>query len=319
VRRILLAGCAAGLILAAPASAFIGEGDLILRPQALPLGQDLSLGRFGGGDLFFDGPADVATDLDDRAYILDAGNRRIQVTDEKGDFVTKWSLGPRSGFSKDEAQALALDGRRKSLFVLDRARSRVQKFSLSGELLATFGVEGLGRGAFDDPVDLAVDGYGAVYVLDRGRRMVLKFSPDGVFRAEFGGGGEGRDRLIDPVSLACIEQTIGFVLVLDAGGADIVRFDRDGEFRDRVPLPAEARGGGAARIRVDRWDGLFILDAKERKLIKSSQRGVVQVFSLEGGKVPVEAVGGVAIDRKNRLYVTDLRKNRVVRFLLEQP
>ncbi len=308
-----LAAAAAAL----PARAYLGDEDLVLRPSPLPLRQDLSLGRYGAGNMYFDGPTDVAVDADDLVYVLDAGNHRIQVVDEKGDFVAKWQLGSWTGASGHDPAALALDRDRRCLYVLDRRKRWVQRYSLGGDLLGTFGKQGLREGFLDDPVDLTVDLQGMVYVLDRGRKRVLQFTPEGTFRREFGGG--LRDRLDDPVSLGFQDVTIGYILVLDAKNLALEVYERDGTLRDRVVVPSEVVGSGSlTRVRIDRANGLFLLDGKQCKLIKS-QKGSFPVFSLQGDTSRLEGPSGFSLDRKGRIYVADRRKNRIVRFLWEQP
>lgn len=308
----------ASLVLALPAVAFVGSEELVLRPEPVPLRSDLSYGRYGAGDLYFDGPVDVATDDRDRVFILDRGNHRIQVAGEKGDFAAKWPIASWKGDRDDDPVALALDRKRKALYLLNRKRGWVQRYSLDGTLGVTFGKQGLRSGTLDDPVDVAVDWKGMVYVLDRGRGKVLQYTPEGVFRREFGGKGKRRDEFNDPVSLACIEETIGFVVVLDAGRADLVEFDLDGMFRRREAIPGEVLGEAVpTRLRVDRQDGLFLLAGKERKLIKF-ERSVFQAFSLGSEGEPLGEAGGLSLDGEDRIYVTDSGRNKVTRFLMEQ-
>jgi sugar lactone lactonase YvrE len=305
------------MVTAVAVRAYLGDEALILRPSVMPLGYDLSFGRFGTGNLYFDGPADVAVDADDHVYILDAGNHRIQVADEKGDFVAKWELGSWTGSSWHDPTALALDRDRRRLYVLDRKKRWIQGYSLRGELLGTFGKQGLREGLLDDPVDLTVDLQGMVYVLDRGRQRILQFTAEGVFRREFGGG--LRDRPADPVSLGFADVTIGQIVLLDAGSRSLGTYERDGTFRDWEAIPPDVLGNGRlTRIRVDRANGLFLLDGKEGMLIKS-QKGSFPIFSLQTGETRLMEPSGFAMDGKGRVYVADRRKNRVVRFLWEQP
>ena len=49
---------------------------------------------------------------------------------------------------------------------MDSFNHRVQKFSKEGAFLAKWGSRGSGRGEFDTPWGIAIDGAGAVYVAD---------------------------------------------------------------------------------------------------------------------------------------------------------
>jgi sugar lactone lactonase YvrE len=69
------------------------------------------IGSEGTAPLQFDDPHDLKIDADDRLYVADRGNQRVQVLDRDGNFITRYTQ-----FGKPSA--IALDGR-GNLYVAD--------------------------------------------------------------------------------------------------------------------------------------------------------------------------------------------------------
>jgi DNA-binding beta-propeller fold protein YncE len=90
------------------------------------------------------------------------------------------------------------------MFVLDR--TRLQKFSLQGELLGSWGKAGSENGDFDKPMGVCVDKDGFVYVADSGNSRIQKFDGKGRFIAAWGEQGAGDGQMIFPVGIAVDSQ-----------------------------------------------------------------------------------------------------------------
>ena len=75
---------------------------------------------------------------------------------------------------------IAVDGV-GNVYVADNQNHRIQKFSTSGDFLATWGSEGAGNGQFQFPGGVTVDGAGSVYVTDANNHRIQVFSSDGTF------------------------------------------------------------------------------------------------------------------------------------------
>ncbi|NOY87512.1 MAG: 6-bladed beta-propeller [Deltaproteobacteria bacterium] len=301
-----------------PSPAFSRQNKvIIIRNDSVSLEQDLTVGRFGVGKLYFDDPVDLCIDDDNNVYILDSGNYRVQEMDEDGDFVRKWGKkGEGDGQFRDPV-AIALDADNEFIYVLDRENFSVSKFDLKGNFILSFGKKGIRTGEFRDPVDLAVDFQGYVYVLDRNRGAVLKFHKGGTFVDEWGDMGRRKGEFADPVSIAFSADRLGFINVLDRRKKALLRFNRRGEYKETISLlPVFPEGGDPVRVRADRRDNLFILDGSRGKLVRL-ERLKYSIFSLVSDKMDMFKPGGFAIDDDDRIYVTDFTKDRVMRFILE--
>jgi DNA-binding beta-propeller fold protein YncE len=130
------------------------------------------LGTWGGvgsgsGPGVFYYPLGIAIG-DERAYVADMLNKRIQKLDLDGGFVTEWY-----GFMSPVAVAVDIFGR---VFVADGERDRIDVFDTSGAPLGSFGRTGGGPGEFFAPKGVATDVSGNVYVTEGGNNRVQKFA-----------------------------------------------------------------------------------------------------------------------------------------------
>ena len=291
---------------------------IIARNDSIPLKLDFEKGRFGTGKLYFDDPLDLSVDEDNNVYVLDAGNYRIQVVSEKGRYEDQWgSRGDEDG-RFDEPAALAVNPDGDFLVVLDQGTFRIHKFELDGTYLLSFGEEGRRKGKFERPVDVTIDTLDYVYVLDRDRKMVLKFHQSGAFVGEWGDKGKPEERLSDPVSIAYSDELTGFIYVLDAGKMALLKYQREGELEEIIKLVPDVLEDGMnpVKVEINNENEVFVLDGLKGKLIKLYGDGI-NVFQLTGDEQAITQPSGMAIDKDNRIYISDLKKNRIYRFLLE--
>ncbi len=141
----------------------------------------------GSADGQFNLPHGVVIDWQDRVYILDRENRRVQVFNTQGKFLGKWTdIGYNWGIG------IKRDGGRDGFAYLSNVGTEtVIKVSMAdGRVVDRFG-SGLGRkpGQMDGAHDIAIDSSGAVYVADTWGQRVQKFV-NGKVVAVLGGAGD---------------------------------------------------------------------------------------------------------------------------------
>jgi sugar lactone lactonase YvrE len=296
------------------------KGDLfVVENDSLPLKNDFGVGRFGTGRLSFDDPIDLAVDEDDNVYILDAGNYRVQVMNYRGRHEATWGSKGSAPGKFDDPIAMAYSLRDEVLYILDRGTFLVHKFDLDGNFIEAFGEEGTRKGRFEDPVDLTVDGQGYVYVLDRERLKVLKFHKSGQFIDEWGRDSRKRmDSFQNPITITFMNQLTGYIVVADKGRNALFRFARDGDDEGILDMGPDVlpEGFAPARVETDEDNNLFILDEEQGKLLKL-EGSSLGIFTLRGEGLELEQPAGLVLDSEDRIYITDLRKNRLYRFLPE--
>ncbi len=136
-----------------------------------PAGKFLSCwGEPGTGDGQFNLVHDVTIDSQDRVYVADRGNKRVQVFDANGKLLAKWeNIGVPWG--------LVYDRWRKVIWMCDGDNGRVSKLSLDGKVLGSFGSNGAGPGQFNQAHKIAVDAEGNLYVGETKNARLQKFAP----------------------------------------------------------------------------------------------------------------------------------------------
>src|SRR5262249_21377114 len=121
--------------------------------------------------------AGVAVDSQDRVYVYNRGEHPMVVFDRDGKFLGSWGEG-----TLEHAHGLFITPE-DTLFLTDRYRQQVLKFTTDGKLLLSIGTHGeASRGGkpFNHPTDAAVAPTGEIYVSDGyGNTRVHKFAADG--------------------------------------------------------------------------------------------------------------------------------------------
>jgi tripartite motif-containing protein 71 len=170
-----------------------GEGQNNRVQKFSPDGVSLARwGTFGSGPGQFNSPVGVAVDRQGDIYVADIGNHRVVELSSQGLPLRQWhTVGSGSGESTEIGYDLALDAS-GNVYVSEPhpfsdGSDRIQKFSPSGELLATWGGTGTGPGQFHQPTGVTVDGKGDVFVVDADNNRVQELSPTGQFLGKWNG------------------------------------------------------------------------------------------------------------------------------------
>jgi DNA-binding beta-propeller fold protein YncE len=182
-----LAGCGGGNVY--PSVAGAGGGPVATAPsgrrvQALgqqhnlvvteASGQQRRVGGLGTAAGQFNYPAGVAV-MDGRTYVVETGNHRVQVLDDKNavlGFIGEGTLLYPGGIAAGGGEIIVSDSRNGRLVV----------FAPDGRLLRV-----LGQGVLSAPrgLDIVADG---ILVADPGLHKVLKLSATGAVLGEYGSG-----------------------------------------------------------------------------------------------------------------------------------
>ncbi|MFO0648598.1 MAG: hypothetical protein U0326_20320 [Polyangiales bacterium] len=132
-------------------------------------------GSQGREDGQFDLPHGVAVDADDRVYVADRDNARVQVFDRDGRHRATWSgaqIGRPFAVAVSGDRVLVVDGGDQDP---SHPAARVVVLDRDGHLLGQFSSYGSRVGELSDPHDIAVDARGRVYVAELGTRRVQRF------------------------------------------------------------------------------------------------------------------------------------------------
>lgn len=144
-------------------------------------------GTVGPGDGEFNHPHGLAVDRlrDDRIYVGDQENHRLQVFDKNGTFIRQWG---DAGF--EHIHDVGIDQASGNVFVGDYELHTLRSFTPEGEQI--FEIGGLGRspGFFNGVWGISTDSNGFVYVADTFNKRVQKLDREGNFVTEWTGFGD---------------------------------------------------------------------------------------------------------------------------------
>jgi DNA-binding beta-propeller fold protein YncE len=176
-------------------------------------------GKEGSANIEFRTPMGIAVDSEKNLYVADSTNHCVKIFSNLG--VYKKTIG-RRGTADGEflfPAAVAINQNRE-LFVSDR--TRLQKFSLEGELLNSWGKAGFEDGDLNRPLGIFIDTDGFIYIADSGNNRIQKFTNEGQFISKWGVSGAGDGQMIHPSSV--VVDSAGTVYVAERDNNRIQSF-----------------------------------------------------------------------------------------------
>ena len=189
--------------------AFTTDGFLLVsfRHQIVKLSQDGRVEKWFGNEKNRGGktegelndPGGIAVGTDDRIYVVDRGNHRIQILQSNFEYMNSYFNPDERERRSEHVENVALNSAQE-LFVTDSYNYNVQVFNHKGRFLFTFGKNARSRnyvrGALSSPNGIAIDHEDFVYV--GGRDGVISiFDRKGNFVRSFGGTGDQPGRFHD--------------------------------------------------------------------------------------------------------------------------
>ncbi len=133
----------------------------------------LEWGGHGGQPGQFGRPQSMAIDADDRLWVADACNHRVQVFDTNGRLLKLWGTPGSQAGQLSYPYGLLLDGE-GHVYVTEFGNHRVQKFTLAGQSLGCWGHAGRGPGELAGPWAIVRDSQGRFHVLDTNNHRVQR-------------------------------------------------------------------------------------------------------------------------------------------------
>ena len=199
------------------------------------------------------------------------------------------------------------------MVVCEENRHSVSVFGRKAKKLVMIGEYGTGKGKFNHPTGVAVDGKDYMYVVDSKNDRIQKFNPEGAFLGEYKGEKGKNTHLHLPSSITFGPD--GRLYVVDRGNCRVVILSQELEYV--YSFGASGYGLGALQ---DPWDIAF--DSNSFLYITDQKQHCISVFTTNGlfrGKIGSQGQQkgrlnrptGITIDRYGKIYVCESGNHRV--------
>jgi tripartite motif-containing protein 71 len=188
-------------------------------------------GSSGEGDGEFDCPWGLVV-FDNKLYVCEYGNSRIQILDLDGNYLTKWST---DDYVEDVlySPSYIYPDSLGNLYVTDQDDCNVQVFDSSGAFLRFIGAPGSGDGELDCPYGIVLDSSNNIYVADYDNIRVQKLANDGTYLMTLAGKigtGNGTGEIMEPWGLR-IDSLDNIYIADESWDSDrIQKFDSSGNY-----------------------------------------------------------------------------------------
>jgi len=116
----------------------------------------------------------LGIDAEDRIYVADSCNHRVQIFSPDGQFLTAYGKPGTAPGEMSYPYDVRIDAQGFQ-YVCEFGNSRVQIFDPQHRLVEVLGGPGAAPGKMSNPWAIALDSHGNLYVADGGNNRVLKF------------------------------------------------------------------------------------------------------------------------------------------------
>ena len=156
---------------------YVSEFGIAERVQRFGARGERFLGSFGvagtaAGE--FNRPEGIGVDEEDRVYVADSCNHRVQVFTRDGEFVRSFGKAGQGVGEMSYPYDVRVD-RDGNIFVCEFGNSRIQIFNANFEPTGFLGGSGVELGQLNNPWSIALDSEGNLFVADSGNHRVQKY------------------------------------------------------------------------------------------------------------------------------------------------
>jgi DNA-binding beta-propeller fold protein YncE len=174
------------------------------------------------------------------------------------------------------------------------------------------GGRGSGKGEFDSPLGMCIDGNGNILVADTGNGRIEKFSPTGTFLSVIASKGSGHGQLGEPNGIA-VDRSGNIYVAEVASNHRVQKLAPDGTFIAEWKGP-DAGFYGPRRIAIGPDDSVYVLDQGRTRIVKFSPDGhLLSSWGSKGsGDGQFNDPTSVAVDSTSgKVYVADPTNKRI--------
>ena len=215
----------------------------------------------------------------------------------------------RAIFNDPQGVAINADD---EIIVCDTGNYRLQRYSMDGRHLQTFGLP-VGDEEANHYVAIAIDHHGKMFVCDGAHDRVMVFNCYGRHVRSFGGSGKAAGQFHTPVGIAIDNRNN--VIVSDWKNHRIQVFDNQGNFIFAFGSKGTEDGqfSDSTDVAVDHHNNIIVTDFGSHRIQIFDDTGRHRWTFGEEGTEPFQFNGplGVAVTNRNRIVVSDSRNHRL--------
>ncbi|GFR79464.1 tripartite motif-containing protein [Elysia marginata] len=246
----------------------------------------------------------AASPMDDKIYIADSNNHRVQVFSNRGVFVKTFGRHGQDEGEFDYLAGIAVNGLGQ-VIIADRYNHRVQIFDRNGVFQRAFGSEGCDPGHLNYPWGVACDNMGFIYVCDKENNRIQVFQSNGSYVRMFGSQGSLPGQFVNPHYIAVSPDNKVYVSdssnhriqVFSLYGDFLFSFGSCGNLRGQMKFPrgiaidhqgfVVVADSGNNRIQIFRSDGRFYSMFGSWGCQRGHFKGLEGIAILADGKIVV--------------------------------
>jgi len=297
-----------GVAVSAAGDVFVGEYGGARVDEFTAAGSFISKwGSYGAGSGQVKQPGGVAIAATGILYVADIANNRIE--EFAGASSTPVQFGGMAGQFFAPASVAETPGG-YTYYVVNTGDSTIEKYSDSGEYLASFGTPGSENGQLDDPTGVAVAPNGNIYVADTRNSRIEEFTSAGAYVTQWS------PKWGEPWGVVVASN--GNLYVTNS------EYNRVEEYTSSGTLVTEWSSLGSERkglydprgIALNASGNVYVADSHNNRVVEFTGAGA---YVTEWGTVGSENgqlkdPEGLAVTASGNVYVSDTENNRIQEF-----
>lgn len=156
------------------------------------------------------------------------GTAQTQELPHQYSFTLKWgSMGIGDGqFLSPHGIAIDSQG---YVYVSDRDRNDIQKFTSNGTFAKKWGTNGSAPGEFNHPYEIVIDSSDNIYIVDKNNNRIQVFDSDGNFIRMWDTAGGSNSKFNLPEAMA-MDRRSGAIYITDTGNNRVVKLSHEFDF-----------------------------------------------------------------------------------------
>lgn len=257
-------------------------------------------------------PSDLSIAPNGDIYLVDGVNNRIIVLGSDGGW--KFSFGGAGKGSGKFVYPLGIDiSDDGKVFIADSGNHRIQVFNLKGKYLYKFDVESESNAHGSDPVDIVASKLkGYLYVADNENHNIKVYNRKGDLQLKWGKFGEEYGEFRYPGIM--ISNEYNEIFVVDVLNTRVQKFEPFGKFIASIGSWGVLQGNffRPKGVAVDKYNRVFVSDGYMGVLQAFTDMGTfLGVVCKKNKKRVFDYPVGIYIDKNNRLYVVEMKGNKI--------